>query len=587
MIYRFGGYELDEAQRELRLQGRELALQPKVFDLLLYLVRNRDRVISKNELLDTLWADTIVADGALQRAMSLVRAALQPGGAHDSIRTFARHGYRFCAPVAGDEAAAGGDTPADLQGARRAYEESGWDLAIDAFQEADRSVGLAAADLERWAHAAQCAGREPEALGPLERAVAAHAIAGDRRGAARAALMLAQILAERRDLAVARGWHKRAASYLVGLEEGREHGLLEWLGSRMAAVDGDLPEALRRAARTVALGRQLPDPDLEALGLLYEGLWRLAQGDVQAGTALQDEAGAAALAGTVSPWVGGTVYCGIIWGCRNRVDWQRAAQWTEQYTRWCERSRLAGYPGLCRLHRAELLSVVGDLEQAECELEEACRQLAANAPWAEGDAYRVLGDLRLGAGDLAAADAAFRRAYELGWDPQPGLALLHLTQGRPAAAVRGLERSLQDQRWVNGQRRGLLLAHLAIAAAYAGDADRARRVLLELEAQPELCASPALAATRARARAEVALAEERRDEAITGLREGLRQWQEIGAPLNSAALRLRLAELLVADGDLEGADLEVGAAEAAFRQAGATPALQRCATLRRSLGLGG
>src|SRR5437588_41729 len=186
MVHRFGAYELDEAQRELRLQGRELALQPKVFDLLLYLVRNRDRVVSKEELLDTLWADVIVADGALQRAMSLVRTALRPGGSRESIRTFARHGYRFCALVAGDEAAA-------------------------------------------------------------------------------------------------RGWHNRAASYLAGLEEGREHGLLEWLGSRMAAVDGNLPEALRGARRTVALGRQLPDPDLEVLGLLYEGLWRLAQGDVQAG----------------------------------------------------------------------------------------------------------------------------------------------------------------------------------------------------------------------------------------------------------------------------------------------------------------
>src|SRR5437763_15647852 len=99
MVHRFDGYELDEAQRELRLQGRDLALQPKLFDLLLYLVRHRDRVVSKQELLDTLWADTFVADGALQRAMSLVRTALEPGGARDSIRTLARHGYRFCAPV--------------------------------------------------------------------------------------------------------------------------------------------------------------------------------------------------------------------------------------------------------------------------------------------------------------------------------------------------------------------------------------------------------------------------------------------------------------------------------------------------------
>jgi tetratricopeptide (TPR) repeat protein len=397
--------------------------------------------------------------------------------------------------------------------------------------------------------------------------------------------MLAQIQADRRELSVARGWLSRAASYLVGVAEGREHGLLEWLGSKMAAVEGDLPEAVRRATRALALGRQLPDPDLEALGLVYAGLWRLAEGDVEDGTALQDEAAAAALAGAVSPWVSGTVYCGIIWGCRNRLDWQRAAQWTEQYARWCDGIDLAGYPGLCRLHRAEVLAVRGDLIAAEREIEEACRLLAANAPWAEGDAYRVLGDLRLGSGDLAAAEAAFRRAYELGWDPQPGLALLHLAHGRAEAAVRSLERSLVDHRWVNGLRRGLLLAHLAIAAAHAGDPERARGALLELGAQPEMYATPGLTATRAWARAEVALAEERGGEAMTAFRESLRHWQEIGAPLNSAALRLRLAELLVAAGDPHGADLEVGAAEASFRQAGATPALQQCAVLRTSLGL--
>src|SRR5439155_8238171 len=365
-----------------------------------------------------------------------------------------------------------------------------------------------------------------------------------RRGAARAALLLAQIQFERREAAVAQGWHNRAARFLAGEEETREHGRLEWLASGFAAASGDLEEAARRAEGAVRLGQRLADHDLEALGLLYWGVARLALGDVQSGTALQDEAGAAALAGEVSPWVGGHVYCGIIWGCRNRLDWQRAAQWTEQFSRWCERSGLGGYPGLCRLHRAEVLSVCGEVTAAEQEIREASEQLAASAPWAEGDAYRVLGELRLACGDLTAAETAFRRAYDLGWDSQPGYALLHLAHGRADAAVRGLERALADRRWMNGQRRGLLLAGMAIAATAAGQEDRARAALEELEAQPDLCSTPALAAMLARARAEVALAGERRPEAIASLRQGLQLWQEIGAPLNAASLRLRLAELL-------------------------------------------
>src|SRR5205823_3394095 len=141
---------------------------------------NRDRVVSKEELLDTLWADAIVADGALQRAISMVRTALQPGGARDSIRTFARRGYRFCAPVAGNDAAAG-ETPADLQAARRACEEREGERAVAAVMAAGRAGDLAAAERGRGAQAAPSAGRDPEARGPLGRAVAAQARAGRRR----------------------------------------------------------------------------------------------------------------------------------------------------------------------------------------------------------------------------------------------------------------------------------------------------------------------------------------------------------------------------------------------------------------------
>lgn len=585
MIYRFAGFELDEEQRELRLGSREIPLQPRIFDLISYLIRHRERVVSKDELLDALWSDVIVADGALQRAVSLARSALQQGGAQDVLRTYARHGYRFCAEASAIEA---GERPlaadeAPLTRARAAYQQGDWEIAISSYQEADREAGLVGADLERWADAARCVGQDREAIGPLERAAAAYAAGGDRIGAARAALMLAQLRFEWREMSVATGWHSRASSLLQGRDDCREHGLLEWLASRFAAANGELDQAVSHARNALDCGRRLEDPDLEALGLLYWGLALLAQGDVRGGLARQDEAAASVLSGQVTPWVGGTVYCGIIWGCRNRRDWQRAAEWTDQFSRWCDRSRLAGFPGLCRLHRAEVLSVRGDLAGAEQEVTEAAELLSEAAPWAEGDAYRVLGEIFLARGDLDDAEAAFRRAYSLGWDPQPGQALLHLARGRHDAAVRALERSLEDPRWVNGQRRGILLAHLAVASAVAGDRDRTRAALRELEERPDLCDTPAFAATIARARAEAALWEHAGPDALSSLRESLAHWRLARAPLDAANTQLRIVEVLAANGDPDGAEMELHAAESAFRSVGAQSAISRCAELRRQL----
>ena len=95
MVHRFPTFEIDEEKRELRAGARVLGVQPRVFDLLTYLARNRDRVVPKDELLDALWAGVIVADGSLQRAVSLARTTLAEAGVEDAIRTFARQGYRL------------------------------------------------------------------------------------------------------------------------------------------------------------------------------------------------------------------------------------------------------------------------------------------------------------------------------------------------------------------------------------------------------------------------------------------------------------------------------------------------------------
>ncbi|MCA9726288.1 MAG: alpha/beta fold hydrolase [Candidatus Eisenbacteria bacterium] len=94
MIYRFGPYELDEENRELRRGGAPIDLQPLVFQLLATLVRNHRRVVPKDELIALLWPSVIVTDASLQRAISLARTVLQDES-HTLIRTLHRYGYRF------------------------------------------------------------------------------------------------------------------------------------------------------------------------------------------------------------------------------------------------------------------------------------------------------------------------------------------------------------------------------------------------------------------------------------------------------------------------------------------------------------
>ena len=99
MTFVFAEFELDPARRELRANGETQPLQPQVFDLLLYLVENHERVVPKQELLEALWPETIVTESSIQRAVSLARSSLGERGPA-LIQTFPRQGYRFVGELA-------------------------------------------------------------------------------------------------------------------------------------------------------------------------------------------------------------------------------------------------------------------------------------------------------------------------------------------------------------------------------------------------------------------------------------------------------------------------------------------------------
>lgn len=100
MIFRFDAYELDDLQFELRCQGEPVPLEPQVFDLLLCLVRNRYRLVTRDELFSGVWQGRAVSDAALSTRLNAVRKALGDNGRDQRfIRTLRRRGFRFIAPV--------------------------------------------------------------------------------------------------------------------------------------------------------------------------------------------------------------------------------------------------------------------------------------------------------------------------------------------------------------------------------------------------------------------------------------------------------------------------------------------------------
>jgi DNA-binding winged helix-turn-helix (wHTH) protein len=96
----FADHLLDLDRRELRRGGERIALEPQVFDLLVYLVRNRERVVSKHDLLKTIWGGRIVSESTMTSRINAARKAVgDSGAAQRLIRTVPRKGIRFVGAV--------------------------------------------------------------------------------------------------------------------------------------------------------------------------------------------------------------------------------------------------------------------------------------------------------------------------------------------------------------------------------------------------------------------------------------------------------------------------------------------------------
>ena len=99
-FYRFDHFQFDPEGWRLLRDGREIHLEPTVLELLLYLITNRDRLVTRQELMDTVWGDTVISDSALSTAVARLRRALdEDPSAPRCLQTVHARGYRFVADV--------------------------------------------------------------------------------------------------------------------------------------------------------------------------------------------------------------------------------------------------------------------------------------------------------------------------------------------------------------------------------------------------------------------------------------------------------------------------------------------------------
>jgi class 3 adenylate cyclase len=462
-----------------------------------------------------------------------------------------------------------------LEAGRAAFARHEWAEAYAQLDAVDREAPLAAADLERLADAARWSSHYHEMLDAFERSEAAYASDGDHRGAARAALQLTWEHFQRGDEAVMAGWYGRAARLLEGDTECAEYALLLCLLGVSAFAGGDFEEAGRLLAEATETARRVGDRDIESLSHIYRGHVLVNTGDSAAGLALVDEATAAAMSGELGVQVAGSIYCSTIFLCRNRGDWRRAGEWTDASLRWCERESIGEFPGLCRFHRAEVMRFRGALAEAERDALAAADLLLAAAPRYAGWPFHELGEVRRRMGDRAGAAEAFRRSAELGFDPQPGLALLRLDEGDIAGSRASVRRALADDEGLSYETRGLILPAAVTIELAAGDIDAAKRALADLEARAAESGTVVFAAATAVARAEIALAEGRTDDAVRDLRTASRSWGEVDAPFEAARARVLLAGAYQSAAAEADATLELQAARAMFERLGAALEVDR------------
>jgi tetratricopeptide (TPR) repeat protein len=475
-----------------------------------------------------------------------------------------------------------------VEQARDAAERGEWQHAHDLLVEADACTPLRRSDLPLLADVGYAAGRLDVTIDAWERAHAQSVRAGDHLSAAEAAVRVAlHLLIDTALVAPVRGWIRRAERLLEGDDETPVHAWLAVVRNYERLLSGDFQSARQWAQRAIEVGTRC-DPAAAAVGRVAEARSLVLDGEVQQGLGLLNEAAVAAVSGELDPLSTGMIYCEVVCALQALAQYDLAEEWTAAMERWHHGQPVGSIHGRCRVHRAEILRLRGSCLEAEKEALLACEELRPYLRREFGWPLTELGRIRLRRGDIQGAEEAFLAAHELGWDPQPGLALVHLAKGDVALAAQSVRDALEHPLNIPSKelppntelRLAPLLEAQVETEIAAGDFGMARAAADQLSRIAALFESTALFASAALARGRVSLAEGDSAGARRDFEEAAHLWNGVGAPYETALARLGLGHAHRAGGNEERAVLEFQAARSGFERVGAveqaTEAVRAC-----------
>jgi DNA-binding CsgD family transcriptional regulator len=453
-----------------------------------------------------------------------------------------------------------------IETARSAFANHDWTRARDAFVAVDVESPLDADDLASLREASWWLGLMDESVAAAERAYALYIEASNNRGAAYQAWEIAYAHFLKGDEAVGAGWIGRVQRLLMDEPVCVEQGYLLYFFVETSLDAGE--ETLAKAREVQEFGRLTANRNLIAAGIVAEGRVLIKLGHTKQGLALLDEGMLEASSGELSPTLAGNVYCHLMAACHELDDLRRASAWTQAVSDWCDRMAPAVlFKGICRVHRAQVMQIKGAWSDAEDEAVRVCADVGHIHVGVVAEGRYQIGEIRRLRGDLAGAEQAYQESHRLGRDPQPGLSLLRLAQGRRDAAARSIRSALAG---VSDRlaRARLLPTQVEIAIA-AGDGETASAAADELGDIASAYGSSGLGATAKAARGSVLVAAGRSVDAISTLRSACSAWQELEAPYECAKVRVQLARAYEALGDHEAAERELLTAQAVLEELGA------------------
>jgi DNA-binding NarL/FixJ family response regulator len=459
-----------------------------------------------------------------------------------------------------------------LDAGREAAAERRWAAAYELLGRADATEVLAASDLELLSTVALLRGEPSASVDALSRAYEAHLSNEDRGEAARTAGRLALYLIELGDFSRSVVWAARAMRLVNAMADpGALAGFVR-LGPAVAQLgSGNPAEARQEFEDVLALAERHGDAEIASSALLGLGKALIEVGAIAEGFECFDRAMTAVAAGDVAPVSVGVISCALISDAVMAFDLERAAEWTTVLDRWCRgQPELITFSGQCHALRASLLLIRGAWAEASAVAELALSRFRAGdyrAVWGAPYQLAELGRLR---GAFHSAEENYRRAGESGWEPQPGLALLHLAVGRTQYAQDEIRRTVAGSDPFT--RRFLLPALVEIEVA-AGDLDAARRAVAELRESSRSLPTPMLDATVAAAEARVQLAGGGPLAGLRAARAAVAAWDVVGASYETARMRVLAGRALLELSERDAAETEFQVARQVFAALGADPAV--------------